>query len=308
MSTSDKVIELTHIVAEKLFPLVDQDYYLLECPYYGNIGDTLIWQGELDFLKSVPHRCIGMHGIQTLPIHHLSDARLVLFQGGGNFGDLWPEHQHMKFRVMERYPHYKYIFLPVSTHYEQAQNLQHDVDFLSHYDATLCARDNASFRFLRTHFKNPVILVPDMAFCMRQKWQAKANDTKTDLLLLRKDKEFKANPLLAKLERRHDIDVLDWPTFNANNPYNLMLNRLLYRTNNSITDWYCRHIYKNYLIRTGIDIITSHRTIYSTRLHAAILSVLLGKDEIVLFDNSYGKNSSFYHTWLSDCESVKLIS
>lgn len=307
MHTSDKVNQLVHIIAEKLFPLVNQDYYLLECPYYGNIGDTLIWQGEMDFLMSVNHVCKGMHGIQTLPIDQLHDAHLVLFQGGGNFGDLWPEHQRMKFRVMERYPYYQYIFLPVSTHYEQPQNLQHDVDFLANYDAVICARDNASFQFLKTHFCNPVILVPDMAFYVHPKRFSLSHKAEKDLLILRADKEFKANPLLTQIANKSDIDVIDWPTFDVNDSYNLMFNRLLYRTNNRITDWYCRHVYKNHLIRTGANIITSHRTIYSTRLHAAILATLLGKEEIVLFDNSYGKNSSFYDTWLSDCEAIKMI-
>jgi exopolysaccharide biosynthesis predicted pyruvyltransferase EpsI len=34
-----------------------------------------------------------------------------------------------------------------------------------------------------------------------------------------------------------------------------------------------------------------------------ILGVLLSKN-IVLFDNSYGKNADFYNSWLSDCERV----
>ncbi len=48
--------------------------------------------------------------------------------------------------------------------------------------------------------------------------------------------------------------------------------------------------------------------IYSTRLYAIILSLLLGKDsDLYWFDNSYGKNSSFYETWLSDLDGIKFI-
>ena len=307
MSTADKVRELAGIITEALTPLVNDDYYLLECPYYGNIGDTLIWQGEIDFLKSVPHTCKGMHGIQTLPIDQLDKARLVLFQGGGNFGDLWTEHQKMKFDVMKRYPNYQYIFLPVTTHYESKDNLQNDADFLAHFDVTLCARDNVSYQFLKLHFKNPVILLPDMAFCIEPRRLKRRMMAYKDLLIRREDKEFKSYPLLNELEKHHDIDIMDWPTFSPTDQYYLTINRLTYRANKRVADWYCRHIFKRYLINTGINIIASHRTIYSTRLHAAILSILMGKENIIFFDNSYGKNSNYYDTWLSDCEAVQMI-
>ena len=60
------------------------------------------------------------------------------------------------------------------------------------------------------------------------------------------------------------------------------------------------------MIREGVKQISQYENIYSTRLHAAILSVLLEK-QFVLFDNSYGKNSSFYETWLNDLDDVKFI-
>ena len=50
----------------------------------------------------------------------------------------------------------------------------------------------------------------------------------------------------------------------------------------------------------------AYKTIYTTRLHAAILGVLLGK-KVVFMDNSYGKNRGFYETWLKDCNSVKMM-
>ena len=50
----------------------------------------------------------------------------------------------------------------------------------------------------------------------------------------------------------------------------------------------------------------AYKTIYTTRLHAAILGVLLGK-KVVFMDNSYGKNRGFYETWLKDCDAVKMM-
>ena len=56
-----------------------------------------------------------------------------------------------------------------------------------------------------------------------------------------------------------------------------------------------------------MKLINSHTDIYTTRLHACILSILLRKEDITFFDNSYGKNSGFYDTWLTDCENVKMV-
>ena len=50
----------------------------------------------------------------------------------------------------------------------------------------------------------------------------------------------------------------------------------------------------------------AYKTIYTTRLHAAILGVLLGK-KVVFMDNSYGKNRGFYETWFKDCDAVKMM-
>ena len=42
-------------------------------------------------------------------------------------------------------------------------------------------------------------------------------------------------------------------------------------------------------------------------MHAAILGVILGKDDITLYDNSYGKSSAFFDTWLNDVDGLRLV-
>ena len=66
------------------------------------------------------------------------------------------------------------------------------------------------------------------------------------------------------------------------------------------------HIYRPFLVRSSVKQLGAYETIYTTRLHAAILGVLLGK-KVVFMGNSYGKNSGFYETWLKDCNSVKMM-
>lgn len=52
--------------------------------------------------------------------------------------------------------------------------------------------------------------------------------------------------------------------------------------------------------------MNKYDTIYSTRLHVAILGVLLNK-YVYFFDNSYGKNYALYDTWLRDFSNLKFV-
>ena len=38
--------------------IIDRDYVLLDLPNHRNIGDQLIYIGQLDFLKKIPFNCL----------------------------------------------------------------------------------------------------------------------------------------------------------------------------------------------------------------------------------------------------------
>ena len=68
-----------------------------------------------------------------------------------------------------------------------------------------------------------------------------------------------------------------------------------------------KHIVYPSLLRQGVSFLSSFNKLYLTRMHAGILTMLIGR-HFTMIENSYGKNSSFYETWLSDIDGVKLIS
>ena len=45
--------------------------------------------------------------------------------------------------------------------------------------------------------------------------------------------------------------------------------------------------------------LSKYEYIYTTRLHGAILALLLGK-RFFLINNNYGKNKNFFETWLKE--------
>ena len=75
------------------------------------------------------------------------------------------------------------------------------------------------------------------------------------------------------------------------------LNKQKYpRQLNEVIDWFVQTYYRSLTIQYGVEFINHYGVIYATRLHAAILGLLLGK-KVHLIDNSYNKISAFFETW-----------
>jgi pyruvyl transferase EpsO len=154
-----------------------------------------------------------------------------------------------------------------------------------------------------------------MAFCIDPMQLRKYYDKSLNknLFLKRTDIELNAhfnyNDFIVDKE---NTDTSDWPSMETRTVYGFLLSCFLWMSKKvdflfpRLTDLYTGFFFKQNLIKIGVRLIYSYNKVYTTRLHAAILCSLLGKP-FVLFDNSYGKNRSFFETWLSDLEQAELI-
>ena len=88
MEFNKRYTELREILINTLTPLVNNKYCIVDLPYHSNIGDTLIWQGEIEFLSQIQHKCVGMSAQQTKCLDIDTDT-IILFHGGGNLGELY---------------------------------------------------------------------------------------------------------------------------------------------------------------------------------------------------------------------------
>ena len=88
MTFVEKVEALKSKIHETLSPLITSNYWLMDLPYHENIGDSLIWQGEMEFLKKLPHKCRGVCALETFSFPKIAETDYILFYGGGNFGDI----------------------------------------------------------------------------------------------------------------------------------------------------------------------------------------------------------------------------
>lgn len=312
MNCQRKIQDLSHKIEEALLPLIDSDYVLWECPYYSNIGDILIWEGELQFLKKTKHICLDMASASTCRFPKLSSDVIILLQGGGNFGDLWRTAQEFRLRVCQTYPDNRIILFPQTVFYMDSEQMRADARLMSvHPRLTICVRDQASYRLVSKNFGNTVLLVPDMAFCLslQELKTFSGREEPRGLFLKRLDKED--GMVSFSLPKNLPFEVSDWPTIEKKIWHQRLLNGLLkldrrFPFFGYFADRWALLVFRRRLIQIGVRFASRYHVIYTTRLHMLILSVLLEKKCFVI-DNLYGKNSSFYQTWLRDCEGIESI-
>lgn len=320
MMPQEKVSQLKHFIYQALTPLVDNDYLLLDLPYHSNLGDTLIWQGELDFLKTVPYKCkysTWFQGNLSMVEEILRPETILLFHGGGNFGDIWPVHGQFRRKVIEMFPKQQCVILPQTIYYQDERNLYEEAEFYSNYpNVTICARDVCSLELLKRFFpSNNSLLVPDMAFYMNIEGYKRSISPKGSVFVRREDQEINNNIDYQRVPK--DSVVSDWLFLCNSKEYSRQEDivkwgrrfdsRLGTDWKHSWLDFYWQHVLRPLNVKTAIRFIDQYKSVYTTRMHAAILGVILGKQDITLFDNSYGKSSSLYSTWLSDVDGLCMV-
>lgn len=301
----EQCLHLKRIILDTLLPIIKSDYIYLDLPYHSNIGDSLIWLGTEYMLKQIPYKCLGKHSKETFTFNKLPSNCVILMHGGGNFGDLWREHQDFRLKVINTYPNNPIIVLPQTVYYADNINILNDASLMcQHKNLTICARDKHSYDLLLKYkFASKVLMLPDMAFCIDSTdLQNKKGSVEKELLIvLRQDVEFPQKYLQDVSVFSH-ADYKDWPDMEASGN-NLW--RYMQEHSKEDIDKYVQEVYFNNRIEEGIQFVSKYKKIYSTRLHVAILCSLLDIP-VTLLDNSYSKNHHFFETWFMDVEGINV--
>lgn len=304
------VDDLKRLIHNTLDNRINRNCALFALPYYKNIGDVLIWEGERTFLTETRRNIVCHSSIKTCDFPELEKDTTILIQGGGNIGDLYPEYVRFLQNILEHYKHNPILIFPQTVYFKDKYEEAVFFSKLSeHDDLTFCCRDWKSYDTVVKYIGTKALQLPDMAFCINtdifRPWQLA--QTKSILHIKRNDVE--QNPI--KLGCKCDC-VADWPPFELKFTWPIIINTIYDRSIRLFPflrkswDKYSESKFKEDMIKTGVRFISPYTEVYTERLHGAILSILLGKN-VVILDNSYGKNSTFYESWLSSFENVKLL-
>ena len=314
----EKINFLQEIIKHSLIPLINADYVLLDVPNHNNIGDNLIWEGEIQFLKNfVPYRCLYEANVLNWNEDNIKNIDVILFHGGGNWGDLYRECQELRNYITSKYIDKRIIIFPQTVWYNDKSLIEQDCKiYETHPNVTICVRDQLSYDTLLSYIsKEKLRLLPDMAFFVSLDEEVSVG--RRNLMLMRTDSEIDRN----SVNIIPGCDVKDWPTYSNSryiggfqlrwmkfkNKLSVIMQKC-YLTRNLVDPAYGLNNRNNRekLIKKGCHFLAPYKLIYTTRLHGLILGILMGKD-MVIVDNKYNKCLNFYRTWLQDFEHISII-
>jgi pyruvyl transferase EpsO len=283
-----------------------KNYALLDFPNHPNIGDSAIYVGESILLR----RLFGRHPILVTEansaafdqIASLSPDIPLFLHGGGNFGDTWPRHQLFREEILARFPEREVIQLPQSIFYSNQKGLDVTAKAIAgHPNFTLMVRDRRSQKLAQDAFDCVTRLVPDMAFMIGA---AKApNDSDYQVLcLIRDDHETTLADTSALSRLPTPYKIVDWPNETDVRSVSDRANEKLRRIVGNFMPSAMSGLYLQKAetrVKTGLALLSRGKFVVTDRLHAHILSVLLGIPHVVL-DNFYGKIGGYMEAWTAD--------
>jgi exopolysaccharide biosynthesis predicted pyruvyltransferase EpsI len=278
---------------------------LLDVPTYENVGDSMIWAGQNAYLKAIGARVTYIADLNWLRPDLLRErvgAGAVLLQGGGNFGDLWPEHQAYRERVVSELGDRRIVQLPQSVHFRDRANAKRANAILGrHPDFTLMVRDTASLERARRDLPDiRTVFCPDMALGWTPVPPRHQHAQSRTVALLRRDREAVEGLYEAVTERlsdrgartvdwgHHGLDRVSWAAVRT--PLRRRTALAALRTSAAgyplLEAAYRGGCRLN--LRSGVRLLAGASLVVTDRLHAHVLAALLGIPHVV-FDNSYGK-------------------
>lgn len=298
-------------------PVVFLDY-----PMHGNVGDLLIHAGTDEFFAANGYEVIGRFSIHEFCLTHRPDRPIayfkgsvrrldalvrrgvtIVFQGGGNLGDLYRDHQMFRELVIARYPETPIVILPQSIHFQAPESRVATArNFAAHRQLYVFARDRESLGFLRDECGNPASLMPDMAHALWGSLPRQDGSKTATLHFRRRDKE-------AKLNAEEPAESFDWDDLIS--AFDRGMIRLLRKMQS--LDLPTRHVvpnhvlwggYRDRLLRRSVDRVGQYGRLVTDRLHGMILGALLDMP-VISEDNSYGKVGRYYSEWFEASDRIE---
>tara|TARA_R110001583_G_scaffold94327_1_gene237763 strand:+ start:2923 stop:3885 length:963 start_codon:yes stop_codon:yes gene_type:complete len=280
----------------------------IDIPLHFNVGDHLIYAGTEEFIKNHNINVVYRAFDHNVDVKCIEKSEIIMFHGGGNFGDIYPRHQRLRESLIEKFPNKRIIILPQTIHFSSEAEMRKSATLFSrHQDLHIYLRDEKSYKIGMEFTKNSR-LMPDMAHSLHplvdvSEVESLEINTPKIINLRRVDVE-KVSARLQIHKRPFDWENILEPWDFSYHKYINKLQRFNFLTTRLVKAW---RIHSDNLIFRSINYFNLHNTVYTDRLHGFILAYLLGKN-IKLLDNSYGKNLNYFKQWINDESLVEVMT
>jgi pyruvyl transferase EpsO len=282
----------------ELFEGVDSSLWV-DFSDHGNVGDSAIWLGQERLMR---HRGVRIDAVLPTAattgevlgalLQRFPDAAVAI-QGGGNFGGLYDNHHRARLAALKSSAGRLVLQAPQSVHY-LTDDTKEQLRQASRVPAELrsAVRDRSSTAKMLMVTDEPVFLVPDSAHLLGR--ISAAEPIRAVQVLRRTDKE---SPMPGGGTASGDWlkdspgQRVAWTARSAS---------LRLPTARSVFGRLPTSVYTGVAqrrLRRGVDVLARGQVVVTDRLHAMILALHIGR-EVVAVDNSIGKLSAYYETWL----------
>ena len=288
----------------------------VDYPVHLNIGDLLINQGtELFFRENRLNiwRRYNLGYTNDFPetIKGIDDSVVFILHGGGNFGDIYGNHNSRRERLIARFPRNRFVVMPQTIFFQDKERERQSVlTIAQHGNCKVLCRDEYSVDVMHRNGIASASAMPDMAHMLWNVVRPSAEPTENKPFYLVRREEETAGSFNSELFPGDALTV-DWEQIIrpkhlrcANAAIRYM--DLLSRKNVPVQKTALWYPIRDLIVLDGIRAVSKHPSVVTDRLHAMLLALLLGRN-VTAVDNSYGKLSGYVDIWLRNVPMLNFV-
>jgi pyruvyl transferase EpsO len=285
-------------------PIVLVDYHVTN-----NLGDLLIHVASDEFFRANGYRVVAEYARQNFLHDHtpIPDGATIVFEAGGNTGDLYPAHQELRERIIARRQRNRIVILPQTMHFRSPAAMERAMAiYRAHPDLVACARDLETERLLKEHGVRNAMLVPDPAHVLWGVYPRMPGEPGSEIYMTRGlfEGDDPAAPRKgpAGTDWKDAFTLLDRLALRGG----LELHALDARLRNTLpASWLWRHLCRARLMSTAIRLLAPYETVTCDRMHVMLLALLLDKN-VIARNSGYGKVARYVETFLADDDQLRM--
>lgn len=297
------IIRRLKIISCMKFPF-GRKIYVIGTPEHVNTGDGAVAIAQKIFLNDIGYASARVKDIgkneylrsSGLYKKLISPKSIICGIGGGNMGNLWYDHELLRYKLISDFPDNPMIIFPQTVFFSNDDKGRHALEVSKGYynnkiNLTIVARERTSYKLLKEYYPSTeVILTPDMVlYTSSEDFGVNSKKKSGVFMVFRQDKEKAVSEsdkdaILNFLEKSK-IEYHFGSTLNKNN-----------------IDKHERET----CVKSKIQAFANAKLVITDRLHGMIFSTISGTPCIVFGNNHHKIKDSF--EWISYLQYIKFAN